>query len=84
MLSIVHKLASSSQLHLGNPLSFADTQMRTEVINSPDATAFNIDPICCCLLNPSKDIIYWAIPHPSEHPTSSLSIVVPYQQVHKN
>ena len=41
MLSVLQKLPSSSQLHLGKPFS-AVTEIRSEEINSPGANAFNI------------------------------------------
>ena len=39
---MLQKLPSSSQLHLGKPLSAVDTEIRSEKINSPGANAFNI------------------------------------------
>lgn len=46
MLSMLQKLPSSSQLHLGNPLSeveeAAEMRREDEISRSPDANAFNI------------------------------------------
>lgn len=39
---MLQKLPSSSQLHLGKPLSAVDTDIKSEQINSPGANALNI------------------------------------------
>jgi hypothetical protein len=55
MLSMLHKLPSSSQLHRENPLSFAEADIRSDKINSsPGANAFNIatNMGCYLYLNP--------------------------------
>ena len=44
MLSMLHKLPSSLQLHLGKPFSTVDIEIKSEKINSLGANAFNIAP----------------------------------------
>uniref|UniRef100_A0A2P2NWK8 Uncharacterized protein n=1 Tax=Rhizophora mucronata TaxID=61149 RepID=A0A2P2NWK8_RHIMU len=49
MLSMLHKLPSSSQLHRVKLLSSADTDIRVEEINSsPRANPFDIDSKVGC------------------------------------